>query len=216
MSRKRWTESERAELRRRYPHERTAEISLAMGRSESSIYNQAFLMGLQKSPDYLEAKRKEEAKRLVEAGKAHRIRKGDKPWNAGKKGWQAGGDARKTQFRKGNMPQTWQPLGTEKTDKDGHLVRKVADTRNRHADWRKVHHLVWEEHNGPIPPGRVVAFKDGNPDNRAISNLELLTRAQLMERNSYLNLPKPLADLVRLRGALNRQINKRERACETK
>ncbi len=56
-----------------------------------------------------------------------------------------------------------------------------------------------------------VAFKDGNKQNIALDNLELVSRADLMKRNSYHNYGKEIAQLVQLKGAVTRQINKRER-----
>ncbi|WP_243470316.1 hypothetical protein [Vreelandella lionensis] len=52
-------------------------------------------------------------------------------------------------------------------------------------------------------------FRDSNSRNFAPANLELISRADLMRRNSYLNLPEPLPQIVQLRGALNRKINRR-------
>ncbi|BBI51055.1 hypothetical protein HORIV_34760 [Vreelandella olivaria] len=54
-------------------------------------------------------------------------------------------------------------------------------------------------------------FRDGDKRNFAPANLELISRAELMRRNSYLNLPEPLPQIVQLRGALNRKINSRSK-----
>ena len=40
-----------------------------------------------------------------------------------------------------------------------------------------VHRLVWEAHNGPIPPGMTVNHKDLNKSNNRLDNLELMTQA---------------------------------------
>lgn len=63
---------------------------------------------------------------------------------------------------------------------------------------------------GARPPGHSVVFKDGNKANCAIENLELLTRADLMRRNTVHHLPTPLVQTIQLLGALTRQIRKRE------
>ena len=59
-------------------------------------------------------------------------------------------------------------------------------------------------------PGR----KTTDPALITLDALELVTRAELMARNTVQNLPKPLAQLVQLRGALKRQITRRARATE--
>jgi hypothetical protein len=101
-----------------------------------------------------------------------------------------------------------------RTTKDGYLQRKVSDTGHGATDWRAVHALVWESAHGPIPKGSVVIFKPGRKttDESAIAadGLECLSRAELMRRNSvHSKYPPEIARLVQLRGAINRQINKR-------
>ena len=43
---------------------------------------------------------------------------------------------------------------------------------------------VWMKHNGPIPHGMCVIHKDGDKHNDDIGNLELISRSDLMRRNS--------------------------------
>jgi len=58
--------------------------------------------------------------------------------------------------------------------------------------------------------------KAANPDplltlNLALDNLQLVTRAELMKRNSYHQYGPEISKIIQLRGALALQINKRER-----
>jgi hypothetical protein len=71
--------------------------------------------------------------------------------------------------------------------------------------------LTWEAVHGPLPIGKIVIFSDHDRRNFALSNLLAVTRAEHMRRITYHRYPKELARLIQLRGALNRQINKRER-----
>jgi hypothetical protein len=77
---------------------------------------------------------------------------------------------------------------------------------------------VWIEAHGPVPAGHAVCFKPGRRstvlEEITLDALDLVHRRDLMQRNSVHRLPKPLAQLVQLRGALNRKINARERARE--
>lgn len=198
-------------LRRRYPDESTASIAQSLGRSVSSVYNAAFVLGLKKSPGYLASAQSGRIGKLTHGGRRHQFAKGHNTWNAGKKGWQAGGRSAQTQFRQGQMPHNWRSVGSERTDADGILWRKVSDTRNRKQDWKAVHVMEWEAANGPLPRDRFVIFADGNHRNYNPKNLLAVTRAENMQRNSYHRYPKELARLIQLRGALNRQINKREK-----
>lgn len=84
--------------------------------------------------------------------------------------------------------------------------RYLRDTINgRRGDRTKyLHHVIWEEHYGPIPRGHKVAFKDGNHLNFAIGNLELLTNSEQVRkyackgRNQFTVTAKPrLESLLR-------------------
>lgn len=41
---------------------------------------------------------------------------------------------------------------------------------------------IWEAFNGPVPPDKMIRFKDGNRANRALSNLALEERRRLHYR----------------------------------
>lgn len=201
-----WTESEIATVKARYPNEKTADIAADMGRTVSQVYNTAYGLRLKKSAEYLATPAA--CRTNGKQGAGFRFTKGHATWNKGMQGWQADG-VQKTQFKPGNKPQTWKPIGSERLDKDGYLVRKFSDTGIKRNDWKRVHIHLWEQGNGPLPAGHAVVFKDGNKQNIAIENLECITRAELMNRNTVHNMPKELAEICQLRGALNRQINKR-------
>ena len=85
---------------------------------------------------------------------------------------------------------------------------------NKCRDWRPVHHLVLEAAGREIPPGYALVFRDGDKRNAALDNLELITRADLMARNSVHRYPEHIVRAVQAVGALNRQINRRARAAQ--
>lgn len=84
-----------------------------------------------------------------------------------------------TQFKAGHTPKNHRPVGSERVTVDGYLERKVAEPNV----WRQVHVLNWEAVNGPVPKGHVVIFKNGDKTNPDISNLLLVTRAELARMN---------------------------------
>ncbi len=170
-----WTEAEQQLLRDRYADEDTAQIAADLGRPIERVYAKANALGLHKSEEFLQACLQRCGEQATEHGRATRFQKGHTTWNKGMKGLQAGGRAKETQFGKGHMPHNWVPVGTEQV-RDGYLYRKVTDTRSRH-DWKLVHVMLWEQHNGPIPSGLILCFKDGNKQHIALENLELITRA---------------------------------------
>lgn len=120
--------------------------------------------------------------------------KGHVPWNKGLKGIDIGG--KETQFKKGNIPSNYRPVGSERVNADGYAEIKIADPNT----WELKHRIIWKEHNGPIPDGFVVIFGDGDKTNFNIDNLVLVSRAQLLKMNQY-NLIQNDADLTRT-GAL--------------
>lgn len=208
-SRTPWTDKQLEQLRERYPHEQTELIAAAVGHPVTSTYGMAAKLGLKKSAEYLASPAAGRLASGANVGSAHRFEPGQTPWNKGAK-FSPGGRCAETQFKPGQRPHTWKPIGSERTNRDGYLQRKMTDTGYPPDDWVGVHILTWEKHHGPVPAKHAVVFRDGDKANIEIDNLECISRADLMRRNSVHNLPKELAELVQLRGALNRQINQKE------
>lgn len=118
-------------------------------------------------------------------------KKGHEPWNKGLKGVSIGG--KETQFKKGNMPKNYKPVGTEIVDADGYTKVKIADPKQ----WKMKHVLIWEVAHGPIPKGHTVIFGDGNRQNLKLENLVLVSRAQLVRMNQ-LGLIQNSAELTKV------------------
>src|SRR5690606_28120362 len=164
--------------------------------------------GLRKSRAYLQSTYAANG----ENGKRARFKKGHEPWNKGLKGWKAGGRSKRTRFKRGHAPHNTHPIGTVVADRDGYLKRKVRnDIRPgmSRRNWVYLHIEKWERHRGPVPKGYAVVFKNGDKTDIRIGNLECISRQELMRRNTVHRLPKELANVVQLLGALNRQINAR-------
>lgn len=124
----------------------------------------------------------------LNSGLTGHFENGHVPVNKGKK-WdeymkpEAQEKARKTSFRKGNVPENLLPLGTIMDTRDGYKIIKVSMKGSRWEMWKLLHRKVWEEHNGPIPEGNIIIFKDGNSGNCDIDNLVMVTRKE----NAWLN-----------------------------
>lgn len=202
-----WCEHEERELRLAYADTSTADLAERFGCSLKVLQNKAHLMGLKKSAAYLSAIGR---RYLPKAGAGTRFQKGLVPHNKGKP-HPSRGRSRETQFKRGNHPQTWRPIGTERV-RDGYLVRKVTDLRNPPwRDWKPVHVVVWESHHGPVPPKHRVCFRDGDRSHIEISNLELVSFKEVMQRNTVHNLPPELVSVIQLRAGLVRTINRRSK-----
>lgn len=218
MNRKPWTPAEDAIVRGRYPDDLCEDVARDLGRSARSVYQRARDLGVRKSAAFQASGK---ARRLDGVrGGATRFAKGHVPANKGlrRPGW-APGRMAETQFRKGARSgvavKLWKPIGAERISKDGYLERKVNDDMPLQRRWKAVHRIVWEAEHGPIPPGHAVVFKpdrfSADAAEITVDALELVTRAELMKRNSYHNYPAPIPQLIQLRGALNRKINSRSK-----
>lgn len=209
-----WSEEQLEALRARYPHESTSVIAADLGRAMRSVYQRAGKMGLKKTDAYLASTEACRLRRGDGIGAEYRFKPGQVPPNKGlrRPGW-APGRMAETQFKKGERRgvavRLYQPIGTERVSKDGYRERKINDDMPLQKRWRAVHILNWEAVHGPLPKGHALVFRDGDRTHVVISNLELISRADLMRRNTRHNLPKELSDLIQLRGALNRVINHR-------
>lgn len=211
--RRRWTDAELAQLAAQYPHMKTAVIAAMLERPLYTVYQAAAKRGLVKTPEYLASPSACRLRREGEVGKPYRYPKGHVPANKGlrRPGW-APGRMKTTQFKKGQQNHNVMPVGATRLV-DGYLYIKVAAVRYvpYTVNWLPLHILAWERANGrALPSGHCLWFRDGNRTNVESENLELITRAENMRRNFVHNLPKPLAELLQLRGALVRQINRRE------
>lgn len=201
-----WTAHEDAVLRVAYPEVVARDLVARLpGRTLDSIYQRARVLGLVKSEAFLLSAAS--GRLRGERGRATRFAMGGASWNKGKR-YQPGGRASLTQFTKGQRPHNVAPIGTRRrTSSDGYWRVKVAEPNV----WRFVHREVWEAAHGPVPAGMALRFRDGDRGNCALDNLELVERRVLMARNSVHNMPAPLPELVMLRGALVRKINRRMR-----
>lgn len=208
---RRWSDGEIAALRRLYPVTATKEISAILGRSPNSVEGKAGLLGLQRTAEHRRRVWRAMGRRVAQHPKsrATRFKKGNVPWTAARKGLDVGGRSHETRFKKGNRPHTWVPIGTESMT-DGYRVRKIRDTRHgQWEDWRFVHHLVWEQaHRRKVPRGAVIAFKNGDRTDIRPKNLELISRRELMSRNTIHNLPPELKGAIRALASLERRLRK--------
>ena len=128
--------------------------------------------------------------RNLKSGLDGRFKKGQKVWNKGMKGLNIGG--KETQFKKGQTPINYRPVGSERVNVDGYVEIKIKDP----STWEPKHRVVWEEANGKVPKGHVVIFGDSNRLNVDLDNLILITRRQLSYLNKN-NLIQNDADLTR-------------------
>lgn len=153
----------------------------------------------------------------IKSGETGWFQKGHSPGNKGKKleeyvGAERAAEIKKriapTQFKKGESPYNEYPVGTIIVNGQGFKLRKRQMKGTLWERWEFLHRAVWMEHNGPIPEGMMVIFRDGNRLNCDISNLTLISKTEnaalnkLGLRSEDPDLTDAGINLVRLRLAM--------------
>lgn len=155
-------------------------------------------------------------KELVEKRKLDsQKKKGSVPFNKGKKQKEYMDSetikkVAKTCFKKGNKPHNTKSDGviTIRKDKSGLKYKYIRISEGK---WQLYHRYLWEKHNGKIPKGHIIAFKDGNQLNTVIENLEMITKIENMYRNSYLKHPREIIPSLVLCNKLETKLKKLEK-----
>ena len=148
----------------------------------------------------------------LNTGRTGRFEKGHVPFNKGTKGLTS---ANSTSFKKGNVPHTYLPIGSESVTRDGYTIVKVSDEGTRNQKWRPKHRLIWEKHHGPVPDGHAIVFGDGDKTNLSIDNLILVSRSQLSVMNTKklikndVELTQAGANIAQLMLAINKAKKKK-------
>lgn len=109
-----------------------------------------------------------------------RFAAGMTPWN---KGISYPQPCNKGRFKKGSLPHNTRKDGDISIRIDSRSGLPYKYIRLAKSKWVLLHRHAWQKHHGPIPHGYVVRFKDGNTLNCDLTNLEVLSQAENMERN---------------------------------
>lgn len=216
MNRRMWTADELAVVRELYPNTLTAAIArkLGNGRTAGKVYAIARKLRLHKSAEFMASSDACRLRRGDNVGAQFRFGKGHVPANKGlRRPGFAPGRMKETQFKKGQFPVNRDPefyvLGALRVNTDGYIDMRVSFEKGA-LGWKALHTILWEDANGPVPVGYALCFKDRDKLNVELANLELLSRADLLRRNSIHNLPPALRRTINTLGALKRRINREE------
>jgi hypothetical protein len=196
-----WTTAEESRLRALYPNTPMPELMSQLDRPKAAIYGKAKDLGLKRSAEFLEGEHSGRLRRGGSQGTSTRFQKGHSSWNKGKP-FVAGGRSVETQFAGGRIPHNHVPVGTEVMATDGYLKIKVAEPNA----WEWTDRRNWEAAHGPIPAGQLLVFRNGDHTNCSVENLELITRGELMRRNTIHRYPEALKSTIRQLSKLKRAI----------
>jgi hypothetical protein len=147
---------------------------------------------------------------MIEAGKASRFKKGHVSWNKDKspKDYMPAESYDKiktTQFKKGGLPPNTKHDGAISLRKDKSGVSYYF-IRIAKAKWMALHVKIYQDAHGPIPKNHIIVFKDRNPLNVVLDNLECITREQNMHRNSFHRLTPEIKQTIKVLTKLKKTI----------
>jgi hypothetical protein len=205
-----WSEYEQHVLVTMFPDNYTETICNLLNRSYSSVAHRAYLFGLKKSADFKQKELEKQGERLYIAGKSYRYTAGNIPDNKGKK---ITIDVYKklspTMFVKGRVPHNakkdWEEVYKKSKSGKPYLMVKVPGI----ANLQPKHIWLWETKNGKVEKGFNIVFKDGNQLNCTIENLEYISNAELMKRNTIHRFPDELKSTIKLVNKLKKAINEK-------
>ena len=198
-----WDEEEEQFLKRYYFEKTAKEIAVLLGKTIASVKNRVHKLSIT-----LPEAEREKRKFL------NQFQSGQIPLNKGKK-WddfmskEAQANARKTTFKKGNLPHNtkFDNAITIRNDKSGTPYQWI---RIGLSNWQMLHVFNYTKNYGAVPEGFNVYFKNGDTMNCEPENLGLETRADNMKRNSIHNYPEEIKTTIKLLTKLKRIINGKE------
>ncbi len=204
-----WTPEMIELLKKEYPFTEVKLIAEKLGIGKSPIYRKANELDLKKDISFLRIM----AENLAKRGQAHRFPKGHIPMNKGKKqteymSEEAISKTKKTRFKKGHKPHNTLHNGAIRPRTDKRTGITYMYIRLDEGNWKEYHRYIWEQSYGPIPKGSNIVFKDGNSKNCDISNLILLTDAQLMAQNTIQKYPEELRNYIIKLGKFKSKLKK--------
>lgn len=202
-----WTNKEIEYLKLNYCNKFTAEIATELDRSVRSVYQAATVHELKKSPEFMKMALEREAEKLKVIGTNTRFKPGNISHNKGQKmSKELYERVKVSMFKKGNEPHNMKYDGHERLDpKDGYIYIRISKGK-----YVLKHRLVWEQHNGPIPKGNIIIFKDKNKYNLNIDNLQMITKRDNMLRNTVTKYPLELQQLIKLNNKLKTTLNEKQ------
>jgi len=104
------------------------------------------------------------------------------PYNKGKH-FLPGGRSSEHCYKKGNQPHNTRKdydISHRKDNKSGITYQYI---RLEKGKWVLMHRYIWELQYGAIPKGHIITFRDKDPMNCTLDNLDCISRKEHMSRN---------------------------------
>jgi hypothetical protein len=198
-----WTAEQDFILKDKYEQLNAAEIATLVNKSHYAVKNRLHKLGITLSKE-------------VKLKRCNNYQKGMVAYNTGKKqheymSAEAIEKTKATRFKKGSLPHNALPDGTivNRKDNKGRLYQMIKLPNNRKLKYMHVH--LWQQHHGAIPKGHIILFSNKNSMDCRIENLECISKAENMRRNSIQNFPEEIIQAITLISKLNKKIKHHEK-----
>jgi hypothetical protein len=204
-----WTPEKISVLTENFPHKKSADVAALIPAPLVSVRHKASELGLKKSEAF---KNSPDSGRLMkgdERGAKTRYPKGNIPWTKGMKGLKIPG-SEKGHFKKGHLPHNTKNDHDISVRNDAATGRPYQWIRVALGKWVHLHVHVWHNAHGDVPEGYVISFKDGDTMNATPENLQLITMAENMARNTIHRYPEDIKSAMRLLGRLKKKLNEKQ------
>lgn len=205
-----WTDSDLQKLKQLYPVMLSSEIANEIGCTVCAVYNKAHQLGLKKSEAFKNSEQSGRISKLLDKGFAFRFKKGQIPLNKGTKMPEHVYEkVKRTMFKKGHVPACAKASDGVITVRRDTFGRAYKFIRVSLGKWVPLHVHLWEQANGKLPKGMIVAFKDKDSMHCEIDNLEIITKAENMMRNTIHRYPDELKQIIKINSKIKRTINEK-------
>lgn len=207
-----WTGDMINQLMDLYPSSTTESVANKMNLSVCSVYSKAFSLGLHKSNEYLNSP---DAGRLQKGdlrGLKSRFTNGHTPANKGKKmADDVYEKVSRTMFKKGSIPATTKYFGKP------YLHTRMRDNGQVERTWyiqvnqQRLTYLTYlcKQHSIDMT-GKKPRLKNEYDFSKVptMNDINIISNAENLELNTVQRFPEELRNLIQIKGALNRQLNK--------
>lgn len=184
-----------------------------LGRDMGSVVGRLKVLKLKVPPEIIKQRHDQSYQRLAESGKASRFPKGHTPANKGKEmPAELKGRIKHTFFQPGQLPANSKHFGKpylyERKRNNGYVERLWWI---QEAPGKRSAYLAYLcRQNGIDLTGKKPRLKPGFDHSRppTMDDILIVTNAENLEQNSIYRYPEEVVNLIKMRGALTRQINK--------
>lgn len=198
------------EILEAYPNTKASVLAEKHGVPVSKIYATAKRCGVKKSPEFLAGP---DSGRMVKGQSLSpetRFQKGMPSARKGKKmEFKTAGAEQKSaanRWKKGQKPFNIAQDG-EVRWREGFGYHYIRISEN---NWELYHRWLWVQEHSLIPEDGNIVFKDGNPKNCVLENLECISNKELMARNTIARYPRELIGSIHKLSRLKKIIKNKQ------